>query len=169
MLRRIYITLLLLASGLAFAPLWGQADTLCISAPTNNYYVNGSPNSTFIWDIQGEGIINSGQGTSTVNITWPNVPGTYQLTVTETSSNGCPGVPQTTQVVILPTLTSTDTISICTSQLPFVWNGLTYNAEGTQSANFIAASGCDSIATLSVLVNSFVTATDVQIDCGSYI
>ena len=169
MLKRIYITLLLLASGLASAPLWGQADTLCISAPTNNYYVTGSTNSSFNWVIQGDAVINSGQGTSSVNVTWPNVPGTYQLTVTETSSSGCQGVPQTTQVVILPALTSTDTIRICASQLPFVWNGLTFNAEGSQSANLVATSGCDSIATLSVLVNSFVTATDVQIACGSYL
>jgi gliding motility-associated-like protein len=168
MLKRIYITLLLLASGLASAPLWGQADTLCISAPTNNYYVTGLPNSSYTWSTQGDGTINSGQGTSTVNITWTNVPGTYQLTVIETSSNGCPGAPQTSQVVILPTLTSTNTISICNSQLPYTWNGLTFNAAGSQSANLIAASGCDSVATLNVLVNSFVTTTDVQIACGNF-
>ena len=168
MLKRIYITLLLLASGLASAPLWGQADTLCISAPTNNYYVTGLPNSTFTWNTQGFGTINSGQGTTTVNITWTNVPGTYQLTVIETSSGGCPGAPQTTQVVILPTLTSINTISICNSQLPYTWNGLTFNTGGTQSANLIAASGCDSIATLNVLVNSFVSATDVHTACGSF-
>jgi gliding motility-associated-like protein len=169
MLKRIYITLLLLASGLASAPLWGQADTLCISAPTNNYYVTGLSNSTFQWDTQGFGTINSGQGTSTVNITWSNIPGTYQLTVVETSSNGCPGAPQTTQVVILPTLTSTNTITICTSQLPFMWNGLTFITGGSQSANLIAASGCDSTATLNLLVNSFVTATDVRTECESFI
>ena len=168
MLKRIYITLLLLASGLASAPLWGQADTLCISAPTNNYHVTGLPNSTFQWDTQGDGTINAGQGTSTVNITWTNVPGTYQLTVIETSSNVSPGAPQTSQVVILPTLTSTNTITICNSQLPFTWNGLTFNTGGTQSANLIAASGCDSIATLNVLVNSFVSATEVQTACGSF-
>ena len=168
MLKRIYITLLLLASGLASAPLWGQADTLCISAPTNNYYVTGLPNSTFTWNTQGFGTINSGQGTTTVNITWTNVPGTYQLTVIETSSNGCPGAPQTSQVIILPTLTSTNTISICTSQLPYTWNGLTFNAAGSQSANLIAASGCDSTASLNLLVNSYASATDVQSTCGSY-
>lgn len=168
MLKRIYIALLLLASGLASAPLWGQADTLCISAPTNNYYVTGLPNSTFTWNTQGFGTINSGQGTTTVNITWTNVPGTYQLTVTETSSNGCLGVPQTTQVVIIPSITSINNISICTSQLPFIWNGLTFNAAGTQSANLVAASGCDSVATLNLDVNSYTSATDVQTMCGNY-
>jgi gliding motility-associated-like protein len=45
-------------------------------------------------------------------------------------------------------LTSTTNTTICNNQLPYSWNGQTYNAAGTYNVTLTAVSGCDSVATL---------------------
>ena len=60
--------LLLFAGILSLTPSWGQADTLCVAAPTGTYHVLGWAGSTFTWDTQGNGVIQSGQGNDTVVI-----------------------------------------------------------------------------------------------------
>src|SRR5690606_32557957 len=56
-------------------------------------------------------------------------------------------------------VTSTTNTSICTAQLPYTWNGQNITQAGTYTANLTAASGCDSIATLNLIVNQNVTST----------
>src|SRR5207253_508542 len=50
---------------------------------------------------------------------------------------------------------------------PYTWNGETINAAGTYTANLISAAGCDSIATLNLTVNTFVTSTTITTICGN--
>jgi gliding motility-associated-like protein len=57
-----------------------------------------------------------------------------------------------------PILTSTTNTTICTAQLPYTWNGQSYNAAGIYNVTLTAASGCDSIATLNLTVNSTVAS-----------
>ena len=45
---------------------------------------------------------------------------------------------------------SSHSIAICPSALPYSWNGLTFNAAGTQTAHLTNAIGCDSAASLTV-------------------
>jgi hypothetical protein len=85
-----------------FFPAMAQTDTLCVNATTNNYFVTSTLGSNYFWDTQGNGIINSGQGTANVNITWTQNPGTYLLSVSETSLDGCVGLPQQLSIVVLP-------------------------------------------------------------------
>ena len=59
----------------------------------------------------------------------------------------------------LPTSSSTTNISICTSALPFLWNGLTFNSAGLQTAHFTNSVGCDSAATLNLSVKTNYTLT----------
>jgi hypothetical protein len=54
---------------------------------------------------------------------------------------------------------STTNISICPSELPYSWNDLTFNAAGSQTANFSNSVGCDSTATLVLTVNQPTTST----------
>lgn len=54
---------------------------------------------------------------------------------------------------------------ICTSQLPFVWNGITSNAAGTYSRTLIAVNGCDSIATLQLQVDPSASSTTIADIC----
>jgi sugar lactone lactonase YvrE len=56
-----------------------------------------------------------------------------------------------------PTISSNN-VTINSNQLPYSWNGLTFNAAGTQTAHLTNAAGCDSAATLTLNVNA-VSAT----------
>lgn len=63
---------------------------------------------------------------------------------------------QTIQAIFTANCTTTQSsqnLTICNSQLPFVWNGLTFNSSSTQTATIINAGGCDSLATLNLTVN----------------
>ena len=60
---------------------------------------------------------------------------------------------------VTPTVTSTTNTTICDDQLPYVWNGLTFNAAGSQSVTLTSSAGCDSVATLNLVVNPQVTST----------
>jgi gliding motility-associated-like protein len=57
-------------------------------------------------------------------------------------------------VTIIQNQVSNSSITICSSQIPFIWNGLTFNLAGSQSANLTATSGCDSVATLNLSIYS---------------
>ncbi|WP_375303960.1 T9SS type B sorting domain-containing protein [Niastella sp. OAS944] len=85
-----------------------------------------------------------------------NAAGTYTANLTATS--GCDSV-ATLNLTVNPAVTSTTNTAICTSQLPYTWNGQTINAAGNYTSNLTAASGCDSIATLVLTVSPAVTST----------
>jgi gliding motility-associated-like protein len=48
---------------------------------------------------------------------------------------------------------------VCAAQLPLVWNGLTFNAAGTQSVTLASTAGCDSVATLNLNVHQSIAST----------
>jgi hypothetical protein len=54
---------------------------------------------------------------------------------------------------------STTNLTICSSQLPFVWNGNTYKEQGTHTILLTSATGCDSTATLVLNVNYPTSST----------
>src|SRR5439155_1635012 len=49
---------------------------------------------------------------------------------------------------------STSNISICPAQLPYNWNGNSYNAAGSYLDTLVNAAGCDSVATLALTVKA---------------
>ncbi len=57
------------------------------------------------------------------------------------------GVPPCTPI------SSTTSLTIPSTSLPYTWNGLTFNAAGSQTKHLSNASGCDSLATLNLTVN----------------
>jgi len=59
----------------------------------------------------------------------------------------------TLYLTINQSTSSLTTLSICSSELPYVWNGLTFTEAGRKTATFINAVGCDSLATLELIVN----------------
>src|SRR5258705_522272 len=79
-----------------------------------------------------------------------NVAGIY--TANLISAAGCDSI-ATLNLIVNATLTSTTNTTICDNQLPYTWNGNTYNAAGTYTANLTSAAGCDSIAKLNLTVN----------------
>jgi gliding motility-associated-like protein len=79
-----------------------------------------------------------------------NAPGTY--TATFTSTSGCDSI-VTLNLSVNPVNTNTVDTTICSSQLPFSWNGQNYNTPGTYIATLRASNGCDSIITLNLTIN----------------
>ncbi|WP_207516083.1 beta strand repeat-containing protein, partial [Longitalea luteola] len=93
-----------------------------------------------------------------------NTAGTYQDTLTNAA--GCDSI-VTLTLNVRPAVTGTQTATICTNQLPYIWNGNTYNAAGTYKDTLTNTAGCDSIVTLTLTVNPAVTGTQTATICAS--
>ena len=91
-------------------------------------------------------------------------PGVYPVNLT--SSAGCDSV-STLHLIINDVITSTTDVSTCTNHLPFNWNGIDYNTTGTYTATLITSGGCDSVATLNLVVNSTVTSSTAMTICNN--
>ncbi|MBS1742396.1 MAG: gliding motility-associated C-terminal domain-containing protein, partial [Bacteroidetes bacterium] len=76
--------------------------------------------------------------------------GTYSVTLT--SSTGCDSIATLHLAVNSISISSTD-ITICSSELPYTWNGQSWSTGGTHVVNLVNNTGCDSIATLHLTVN----------------
>ena len=67
----------------------------------STYTCNGAANSTYNWTVT-NGVIASGQGTNTVNILWAST-GLGNVSVVETTAEGCVGTSLSQDVVVIPT------------------------------------------------------------------
>ena len=105
---------------------------------------------------------------SALPFTWNGLTFTGAGTQTAhlTNSVGCDSA-ATLVLTVLPTSTSTTTLSICPSALPYSWNGLTFTAAGTQTAHLTNSVGCDSAATLVLTVLPTSTSTTNLSICAS--
>ena len=78
-------------------------------------------------------------------------------------TGGCDTI-LTLNVITLPaTLSLTDT-TIYMTDLPFVWNGNSYNAGGTYNITLVNTNGCDSLLTLNLTVLTTIPPLTVTID-----
>ncbi len=77
--------------------------------------------------------------------------GTYADTVTN-AQTGCYDIYQVT-VNFKPVYAFADTLTICSDELPYTWNGHRFTASDTYTANFQASNGCDSTWSWTLLVN----------------
>jgi G:T/U-mismatch repair DNA glycosylase len=122
----------------------------CDSVATLNLTVNSTLSST----------TNTTICTNQLPYTWNGqsytAAGTYTKTLT--SASGCDSI-ATLNLTVNTTLTSTTNVTICTNQLPYTWNGQAYTAAGTYTKTLTSVSGCDSIATLNLVVNTTLTTT----------
>jgi gliding motility-associated-like protein len=127
----------------------GEPDVVCMGT-SKNYYVDATPGSTYIWKVN-EGIPEASTANS-VDINW-TTPGIYTLTVQETTKDNCVGPVQSLQVTVvaLPTATVSK-VYICKTDLPYHWNGTQYFESGIFTKEFTTVAGCDSIATLELIV-----------------
>ncbi|MEI7898101.1 MAG: hypothetical protein WCJ26_13765, partial [bacterium] len=69
-------------------PTIGSTNNPCIGSTNNVYYTESGMNA-YVWTVSAGGTIVSGQGTSTLNVTW-NVQGAQSVTVNYTNLSGCP-------------------------------------------------------------------------------
>ena len=82
--------------------------------------------------------------------------GTYHVTLT--GSNGCDSI-ATLNLFVKPVVASNNNISVCNNQLPFSWNGNSYNSAGNYSVTLTGSNGCDSIANLALRIKSVSYST----------
>jgi gliding motility-associated-like protein len=67
------------------------------------------------------------------------------------SINGCDSI-VTLNLTVLPVFSASLDSTICQNELPFVWNGLTFNSAGIQTMNLTSVNGCDSSIIMNVQV-----------------
>ena len=91
--------------------------------------------------------------------------GTYTVTYTYgTAGIGCGLLNAITIVNVTLGTISTNSLSICSNQLPYSWNGLIFNVTGSQTKHLTNSVGCDSAATLNLTVNNTSTSiTNISI------
>src|SRR4030095_11836129 len=75
---------------------------------------------------------------------------------TITSATGCDTI-ATLNLQITPLVTTTNSVTVCNNQLPYIWNGNAYNAAGTYIDTLTSATGCDTIATLTLQISPMIT------------
>src|SRR4029079_12627908 len=93
-----------------------------------------------------------------------NAAGSYSVTLQ--SASGCDSV-ATLNLVVNPVKTSTTNTTICSNQFPYAWNSQSYNAAGSYSVTLQSVAGCDSIATLNLVVNPVKTSTTNTTICSN--
>lgn len=106
----------------------------------------------------------------TVTVSVPtSVPGTFAYNLVDvTDSKGCTN-PQTgtaTITINIPTYSTTKRI-VCPLQLPFLWNGILCCYAGIHTVRLTNVAGCDSIASLELIVQSPLVSTTETTICNS--
>ncbi len=152
-------------------------QTICIGSLAEPYLISPSTaGSTYQWALTGGGTLNN-TITNSTTIDWGVVPGTYTVSVTETSVSGCIGSPVTVVVTVVTTETPvfTQVGSICVgdtlSALPTtsnngitgVWSPALDNT-ATTDYTFTPDSGqCATTTTMTITVNPIETPVFTQV------
>jgi hypothetical protein len=116
-------------------------------------------------------IHNTSTFTQTINICNNQLPylwnsinvtsgGTAAATFTTSNAAGCDSV-VTLNLNVQNTSSTTENITICASELPYIWNGITITSGGPNAATLTDTNtaGCDSIVTLNLTVTPTVLPT----------
>ena len=88
--------------------------------------------------------------------------------VTLVSSAGCDSV-ATLNLNINPVVSSTTNVTICSNQLPYLWNGQSYSTAGQHIVTLVSSAGCDSVATLNLNINPVVTSSTNAATCNNHL
>ena len=118
---------------------------------------------TLNWYAASTGGISLGTGTS---FTTPSIS-TTTIYYVDATNTGCTSARTAVIATVKTTSTSTTNTSICPNQLPYVWNGLTFTAAGSQTKTLVNSQGCDSLATLNLTVKTTSTSTTNTSICPS--
>ena len=133
-----------------------------------NASATGTPSDGISYSWAGPNSFTSTQQNPTVSNASAANAGSYTVTATASYGDGCSTSTSSTVVVTVnPTYNITDSKTICASLLPYTWNGVTFNAAGTQSTTLHTVNGCDSVVTMTLTVNSTYNVTDSKTICAS--
>ena len=78
--------------------------------------------------------------------------------------NGCDSVTNL-QLVVMPKQVSTDSMTVCDSELPVLWKDLSITAAGTYTFDTLTTVGTDSVVTLTLTVNATYRIADTLRIC----
>ena len=133
---------------------------LCATTQTMSIAINQSilPNFVQVGPFCSGATISPLPTSSTNGIsgTWSpaiNNAATTTYTFTPTLNTGECASTQTMSIIISPIITSTSSEVLCVSELPFLWNGISYNSAGIYSYYTETAGGCDSTAILNLSIS----------------
>ena len=90
----------------------------------------------------------------------------YQMAYTYADTNGCSAT-TSFEVTVIQNFAETVDTTLCSNELPLLWNGLSIQEAGTQHATLASSSGCDSVVTLNLTVNSAYNVSDTRTVCPS--
>ena len=94
-----------------------------------------------------------------------NESGTY--TYSHEDANGCTQV-DTLHLTINQPYEVDITTTVCASELPYEWNGVTFTGAGSQTATLQAQNNCDSIVNMTLNVNDIVITATTQTACDAF-
>jgi hypothetical protein len=100
---------------------------------------------------------------------WNGIEVTEESVVTTTLTSAVTGCDSlaTLDLTTLPDFNETENVTICSSSLPYQWNGLSVSEAGSQSLTLSSTFGCDSTVTLNLFVNAIPTSMNDTLVCGS--
>lgn len=142
-----------------------QPDVVC-TGTTKNYYVDATPDSKYIWKINGGSP--EASTTNSVDINW-TIPGIYTLTVQEITKDNCVGTIQSLQVTViaLPTATISGTNITCQNEASPV---VTFTgAGGTAPYTFTYNINGDTNKTVTTTIGDTVTVKVPTIVSGTFV
>lgn len=90
--------------------------------------------------------------------------GVYNLSYS--NSFGCDSI-ASLNLTIHDTSVSSTNATICSNEMPFVWNGQSFITSGVYASNFINSTGCDSIARLNLTIHPTSTSTSNATFCSN--
>jgi hypothetical protein len=93
--------------------------------------------------------------------------GNDQMIITVNDGNGGV-VHDTISVTVIANTSSTTNVSVCSNTLPYIWNGNSYNSNGSYTVHLSNSLGCDSAATLNLTINAYTFSTTTITACDNY-
>lgn len=118
--------------------------------------LSSSAGASYLW--------NTGATTRSISV---STAGKYAVEVT--SISGCTGISDTVTVFVKEITSGSESITVCSSSLPLVWNGLSLMASGVYQDTLTNEAGCDSIVTLHLTVLPSGYFRDSVSACNSYL
>ncbi len=88
-------------------------------------------------------------------------------TIIVTNAVGCDSI-ITYSLVVYPNITVYDSTTICSSQLPYTWNGVVFESAGRNSITLLRTTGADSIIVMILKVNPSHLIEEQYEACGFY-
>lgn len=98
----------------------------------------------------------------------PTTAGAYVLIDTLHGFYGCDSVCQL-NLTVNPTYLFEDTMAVCDNEFPFVWRGMYLNESGTRKVYLQTTAGCDSVYSMTLIVNPTYRFNEQDVICSSEI